>query len=237
VCSSDLTKNRRCFEDRGDDVVHQWISFLQNAIDERVDQVEGSGWNIEKVDKFRIILSKNEVGIIGTFKEYPADARGQQYIFNVNNNYNCVITALTAYKLIQQNPNIRRFNLLTSLKSLYRHTNIINTKNIVNDITWDSLSLLEKDNNMSIYVYALRTTKNKDKNRYTIHLARKGSKENEANFVSLLLLNENHVCLISNLVNFYRTFCNSYEFYIASLCKICLTPFKSINLEKHPYAL
>ena len=81
---------------------------------------------------------------------------------------------------------------------------------------------------MSIYIYNLNQIDVNGENKFGIHIARKGCDKPDHDFVPLLLLSDNHVCLIRDFKKFicqFRKFLKREN--IVDICYRCLTPFRS----------
>ena len=125
---------------------------------------------------------------------------------------------------LKQNPNVKPSKLITKINQnpskFWQDRINIGTLNC-NFIGWESLSQLEKLNKVSFNVHSLAKQTHNDK-KYCIQLVHHSRSNYER--VNLLLLNDDHVCLITNLKEFYRNFINRHK-PITNLCSRCLTTF------------
>ncbi|XP_066964218.1 uncharacterized protein [Macrobrachium rosenbergii] len=168
---------------------------------------------------------------MASFREYPAGVRGGGQIVNINSGYNCIITALEAYSILEGNDDPNR-NLTRDVKrriNLKLFT-IKHTPDI--PVNSDTFKTLEKDNNLNIYVYKLSevVTGKGQKKHWTVHRARKGGNKSCPRLVSLLLITDDHVALIKDLPTFVDTFHHlksGMHDRAAGMCYNCLTLFKT----------
>ena len=90
-------------------------------------------------------------------------------------------------------------------------------------IGWEALSELEKLNKISFVIYRLgKQTHNSRK--YCLQLVHHSRSDYEK--VPLLLLHDEHICLIKDLKQFYRNFSHRHD-PITNMCLRCLTVFKT----------
>ena len=125
---------------------------------------------------------------------------------------------------LKQDPNVKPSKLITKInrnpRKFWQDRINIGSLNS-NSIGWESLSQLEKLNKVSFNIYNLSKQSHNDK-KYCIQLVHDSRSDYER--VNLLLLNDEHVCLIKNLKEFYRSFIHRNK-AITNLCSRCLTIF------------
>ena len=207
------------------------IEHVQDNLENSFTNQEGSGWRIAGVHSIRVVIcefGKNGKEKLGTYTPYPSNLQGSRHIFNPNSTVNCVLTALSGFLRFEKNPNMLKKNLIRSL-SLKKDRfwkEVLNVGNVItDDIQWQDIDKLEKYNMMNINIYHLSEiesyeSKKRKTSRHQLHLARRSISRYEKT-VSLLLLENNHVCLIRDLKKFYKAF-TSHRNEINHICPYCL---------------
>ncbi|XP_068240137.1 uncharacterized protein [Palaemon carinicauda] len=220
-----------------DEFINHTLENLPVMLEERMNAVEGSGWNIRKIAVMELFVSLRELGNIGHFTPYPAGVGGAKNIININSGYNCLITSLIAFFIITAKPEIQLEHLHRDVRNKIGGDININF-NPTAGISLESLKTLEKDNDINIYIYALKkiekSNKVNNKKHYIVYLARTGGYPSATHFVPLLLINDVHIALIRNLLTFMKCLCSYHRQVrhkrVQSICKKCSTFFSSDDL-------
>ena len=125
---------------------------------------------------------------------------------------------------LKQDPNILTFRLTAKINRNPRMfwQDRINIGSLNSDsIGWESLSQLEKFNEVSFTIYSLSKQNHYNK-KYCIQLVHHSRSNYEK--AHLLLLDDDHICFIKNLNRFYRSFIHRNK-PISNMCTRCLTIF------------
>ena len=210
------------------DEIPDFLEHVKMTVNSRIEntqnQLQGSGWVIRELLKFAIIVCKFVKGVLGNYKAYPPGLRGSHNVINPRSSENCVLIALACSMYLKQNPNVKPSNVITKInrnsRKFWQDRINIGTLNC-DSIGWESLSQLEKLNKVSFNVYSLAKQSHNNK-KYCIELVHHSRSDYER--VNLLLLNDDHVCLIKILKEFYRNFIHRHK-PITNLCSRCLTIF------------
>ena len=209
--------------------IPEFLDHVRSAVNSRLEntqkQLQGSGWIFGEILKYEVTICKFAKGILGHHKPFPHGLRGSHHIFNPRSSENCVLISLASFVFLKPNPNIRPCKLAAKIHRNSRKfwQDRINIGSLNSDsIGWESLSDLENLNKVSFIIYSL-SKQNHDDDKYCIQLVHHSRSNYEK--VHLLLLDDDHICLIKNLPEFYRSFINRRS-PISNLCFRCLTIFE-----------
>ena len=202
---------------------------LKNLIGDCIQQIRHLNkkeWLIRKIKFLCINLFRYTYDYVCNL---PTNILGINYLYNYpqSNIQDCVLNSLGAYNAFKKSPRKNPYQLTKEINSLgTRFWKKYNVVSLNNNITWDSLTKLETLNQMSIYLYLLKSIGN---DKYEIRLYRKGCENINYDFVPLLLIGFNHVCLIRNLEKFICQFQNVKQKRnnILYICRECLNLFIS----------
>ena len=142
------------------------IITVNSRIESTQNQLQGSGWVIREILKFEISVCKFIKGNLGNYKAYPPGLRGSHNIINPRSMENCVLLSLACFIYLKQDPNIQASKLATKINRNPRKfwQDGINRGSLNSDsIGWESLSQLEKLNNVSFNIYSLSKQPHNDK--------------------------------------------------------------------------
>ncbi|XP_068227923.1 uncharacterized protein [Palaemon carinicauda] len=131
-----------------DEFINHTLKNLPVMLEERMNGVEGSGWNIRKIADMELFVSRRELSNIGHFTPYPAGVGGAKNIINNNSGYNYLITSLIEFFIITDKPEIQPGHLHRDVRNKIGG-NIIKF-NLTAGISWESLKTIEKDNDINI---------------------------------------------------------------------------------------
>ena len=197
---------------------------VSNRIENTQNQLQGSGWVIREIAKFQINICKFAKGAIGNYIAYPASVRDGHNIINPNVGENCLLIALASFFYLKIHPDTEPGKLATKIRrnprKFWQDRLNIGSLNSVS-IGWESLSELEKLNHVRFNIYNL-DKQNHNKSKYCLQLVHHSRSNYER--VNLLLLNEDHVCLIKDLKQYYKNFIHRNK-PITHICCRCLTIF------------
>ena len=154
-------------------------------------------------------------------------------IINPNIHENCVSITIAAFFHLKTNPNIEPGKLATKIQRNPRRfwQSRVNIGTLDStSIGWESISELEKLNHISINIYNL-AKQSHNKSKYEIQLVHHSRQNHQR--VNLLLLNEDHVCLIKDLKRYYKNFIHR-NCPIKEICPRCLTIFETdVDCNNH----
>ena len=186
--------------------------YVQRHIEDKLSLVEGSGFILDNTKCLDIFISRNVVPQkVGAYIKYPAGVRGKHKIFNPNPVHDvdknaCILQCLAAHKLYKRNCGRNMQRHVDSWRKCQRLIKIPEG----GMSTWESIDALERKNELSITVYSLY----QNKSLYELSISRIGTtKYNEK--VTLLLLKNQHCCLIRDLKGFYESFTRKKRTVIA----------------------
>ena len=144
-----------------------------------------------------------------------------------------VLIAIASFFHLKTNPNIEPAKLATKIQRNPRRfwQSRVNIGSLGStSIGWESISELEKLNHASINIYNL-AKQSHNKSKYEIQLVHHSRQNYEK--LNLLLLNEDHVCLIKDLKKYYRAFIHRNK-PINEMCSRCLTIFEdNVDCSNH----
>ena len=178
---------------------------VANRIENTQNKLQGSGWVLRDITRFSITICKFAKGSLGSYKPYPRGIRGRHNIVNPNVRENCVLTAIASFFHLKTNPNVEPVKLAVKIQINPRRfwQSRVNIGTLDSTcIGWESISELEKLNHISINIYNL-AKQSHNKSKYEIQLVHH-SRQNYQR-VNLLLLNEDHVCLVKDLKTIIET--------------------------------
>ena len=199
-------------------------STVNSRIENTHNQLQGSGWIIREIVKFEITICKFAKGILGHYKSYPQGLRARNQVFNPRTSENCVLISIAASMYLKQHPNIEPQFLERKINGNSREfwQDRINISSLnSNSIGWESLCELEKLNKVIFFIYK-STLQNNNNRKFCIQLAHYIRTNYEK--IHLLLLENDQVCLIRNLHNFYHNFYRNQP--ISNMFCWCLTVFE-----------
>ena len=206
---------------------------VANRIENTQNKLQGSGWVIREITRFNITICKFARGSLGSYKPYPRDVRGKHNIINPNVCENSILITIAAFFHLKTNPNVEPGKLATKIQRNPRRfwQSRVNIGTLDStSIGWESISELEKLNHISINIYNL-AKQSHNKSKYEIQLVHH-SRQNYQR-VNLLLLNEDHVCLIKDLKKYYKNFIHRNN-PMKEVCPRCLTIFENdVDCNNH----
>nr|XP_053653688.1 uncharacterized protein LOC128703146 [Cherax quadricarinatus] len=207
----------------------RWVEALLQRLENDLQEREGSGWVIERIESFSLEYVKVELKVqLGTYVDYPKKLRGRGYIFNPNfNDGLCVLRAFAAYNCSRK---MKWSHIPKSVKTKEGCLN--HAKSSIDDfpIRHDKLTLLENENRVSLFVYKLRH----DKDGSFVSMCRRGNKKYKDNIMCTLLMNENHLVLIKDFDDYVRTIMHERG-DVKKHCHSCLMKLntqKELNLHE-----
>ena len=204
------------------DEVERFVDGLINQATERLErhlnEVEGSGYSILNMDEFSItLIQTGHAGVLGqNSTNGKIKMRGSRQIYDPKGRDGyCLLQCLVAHLMLEKKKNQNSKSLDRKTQNIQRCKNYIRTGNIKFPIAWEDIVTIERQNNLSIYVYAITpldpTTTTTDQHeadlrnvKREIYVARKGAADGK--FVPLLLLNGDHFALIKNYSQFLCRF-------------------------------
>jgi len=204
--------------------VRGWSEKVETRLEYWITD-EGSGLDLERITAHNITISRVVVPqAIGRYVAYPANARGRHLVFNPNSDNDCVIQSIAAGKLLASG---------TSLKNMHRRVDTPDkcARHVIYDpqklpISWETLGELERDNNLSLYVYSILKNLGEKDNRYSLSQVRKGRDDNKKRvIIHLLLLENEHACLITNFNRFVDAFTYRGRTSEKHFCRTCFSPY------------
>ena len=213
------------------------VAYTVNNLENSFSKLEGSGWRAVNIAEIKVHVCRINSYSLRGYAAYPSYLRGVHNVYNPDTDQNCVLIALASFKKFIKTPSVLPKNLTRDIKrrgSKYWREELDIGALDPSDIQWADLDVLERKNNININIYNLHSPNhshdnNQDKinspNTHTLHLARR-SRCKYKTVVSLLLLNNNHICLIRNLISYYKNFTRK-QISIPFLCPYCLTIFKN----------
>ena len=224
----------------------RWARLLQERLETAIDESTGSGWVISRVDHFKLVVMKNiHHNTYGCYAKLP-NIRGSNLIYNPRSNGNrCVLMCLAADKILSDDLSkryhSRRLDQMTDrlikiMKFISLPTKLL--REALNPINEYDLRKLESHNGVRIFIYKLTTISRNKTSRYVLSLSRAPPVSISRGFrdVSLLSINDNHVCLIRDftafIMRFKRIRSDRFEGRRAfhQICNFCLTPLRTPDI-------
>ena len=155
-----------------DDFISHICNTVNNRLENSQNELQGSGWIVQEISDFKINFCRFTKGILGDLKPYPQGLGGSHQIFNPRTSENCVLTVLAAFEYYKEHPNteacVLNRKIIRNLRKFWQDRINIGGLNS-ESIGWDSLSELEKLNNVS-FVIDNSSLLNHNSRKYCIQL-------------------------------------------------------------------